>query len=451
MTGWLWGGSRNAKSAELVDDEDDNQVNDDFLQTQLNAEITSQEASQELPLLQKKKRKSRELSGDGESPKKKRKKRRRKSRSETNDDVGDFSTVLNSVLSYMDGTVGSDHSSPRVERRPEPAARPPPGRFNGPANVFQRFRKDAAVPLSNDHIEPEVSSDDDSNEDIDPSPRHQVIRKLSSNKAETSMKPKNKNIQTLKDSSPSSVPRRSSFATSNKEALLASITKSCSSPSLAAGLGSSQSPVPPPNIARVTQVARISQKSEIPESSEAKEEVQASSPASSPELENEAGGESSDSEASIPEPEKEASVAVSPEVTKHTSREASLESVQRTSPEVNPAVVRESSRQLGPEVASTPTTATKPKRTRKSGASLLWRTASMKATLPVGYTPGPVNQQRRYYCPVTGCVKAYSRKTTMGQHMNVSHLAIFNCECAYLMQPRLNTLVPNSGTTVTVH
>jgi hypothetical protein len=47
---------------------------------------------------------------------------------------------------------------------------------------------------------------------------------------------------------------------------------------------------------------------------------------------------------------------------------------------------------------------------------------SMVPILPEGYKPGPAGAKGRYHCPVEGCDKRYARRTTLGEHMNVSIL-----------------------------
>jgi hypothetical protein len=47
---------------------------------------------------------------------------------------------------------------------------------------------------------------------------------------------------------------------------------------------------------------------------------------------------------------------------------------------------------------------------------------SMVPILPEGYEPGPAGAKGRYHCPVEGCDKRYARRTTLGEHMNVSIL-----------------------------
>jgi hypothetical protein len=46
---------------------------------------------------------------------------------------------------------------------------------------------------------------------------------------------------------------------------------------------------------------------------------------------------------------------------------------------------------------------------------------SMVPILPKGYKPGLLGSKGRFHCPVEGCDKQYTRKTTLGEHMNVSN------------------------------
>jgi hypothetical protein len=46
---------------------------------------------------------------------------------------------------------------------------------------------------------------------------------------------------------------------------------------------------------------------------------------------------------------------------------------------------------------------------------------SMVPILPKGYKPGLPGSKGRFHCPVEGCDKQYTRKTTLGEHMNVSN------------------------------
>ncbi len=46
---------------------------------------------------------------------------------------------------------------------------------------------------------------------------------------------------------------------------------------------------------------------------------------------------------------------------------------------------------------------------------------SMVPVLPEGYKPGLSGSKARFHCPVEGCDKLYTRKTTLGEHMNVSN------------------------------
>lgn len=53
--------------------------------------------------------------------------------------------------------------------------------------------------------------------------------------------------------------------------------------------------------------------------------------------------------------------------------------------------------------------------TRRSGHRV-----SMVPTLPEGYKPGLPGLKGRFHCPVEGCDKQYTRRSTLGEHMNVS-------------------------------
>lgn len=57
---------------------------------------------------------------------------------------------------------------------------------------------------------------------------------------------------------------------------------------------------------------------------------------------------------------------------------------------------------------------------------------SMVPVLPEGYKPSLAGSKSRFHCPVEGCDKLYTRKTTLGEHMNVSN------------RPRLFTLKAQS-------
>lgn len=46
---------------------------------------------------------------------------------------------------------------------------------------------------------------------------------------------------------------------------------------------------------------------------------------------------------------------------------------------------------------------------------------SMVPILPEGYKPGLPGSKGRFHCPVEGCDRQYTRKTTLGEHMNVSN------------------------------
>jgi hypothetical protein len=63
----------------------------------------------------------------------------------------------------------------------------------------------------------------------------------------------------------------------------------------------------------------------------------------------------------------------------------------------------------GPSILKTP-----PKRKPR-------QRVSMVPTLPEGYKPGLPGSKGRFHCPVEGCDKVYTRKATLGEHMNVSN------------------------------
>jgi hypothetical protein len=65
-----------------------------------------------------------------------------------------------------------------------------------------------------------------------------------------------------------------------------------------------------------------------------------------------------------------------------------------------------------PQVSSPMKTSSK----RRSGHRV-----SMVPTLPEGYKPGLPGSKGRFHCPVESCDKQYTRKTTLGEHMNVSN------------------------------
>jgi hypothetical protein len=46
---------------------------------------------------------------------------------------------------------------------------------------------------------------------------------------------------------------------------------------------------------------------------------------------------------------------------------------------------------------------------------------SMVPILPEGYKPGLPGSKGRFHCPIEGCEKLYTRRTTLGEHMNVSN------------------------------
>lgn len=46
---------------------------------------------------------------------------------------------------------------------------------------------------------------------------------------------------------------------------------------------------------------------------------------------------------------------------------------------------------------------------------------SMVPILPEGYKPGLLGSKSRFHCPVAGCDRQYTRRTTLGEHMNVSN------------------------------
>ena len=64
-----------------------------------------------------------------------------------------------------------------------------------------------------------------------------------------------------------------------------------------------------------------------------------------------------------------------------------------------------------PKVSSTPKTTSKGKPRHR---------VSMVPVLPEGYKPGLPGLKSRFYCPVKGCDKLYTRRATLGEHMNVS-------------------------------
>jgi hypothetical protein len=63
-----------------------------------------------------------------------------------------------------------------------------------------------------------------------------------------------------------------------------------------------------------------------------------------------------------------------------------------------------------PKVSSTPKTSKGKPRHR----------VSMVPVLPEGYKPGLLDSKGRFHCPVKGCDKLYTRRATLGEHMNVS-------------------------------
>lgn len=64
-----------------------------------------------------------------------------------------------------------------------------------------------------------------------------------------------------------------------------------------------------------------------------------------------------------------------------------------------------------PKVSSTPNTSSKGKPRHR---------VSMVPVLPEGYKPGLPGSKGRFHCPVKGCDKLYTRRATLGEHMNVS-------------------------------
>jgi hypothetical protein len=65
-----------------------------------------------------------------------------------------------------------------------------------------------------------------------------------------------------------------------------------------------------------------------------------------------------------------------------------------------------------PQVSSPVKTSSKPRSRPR---------VSMVPILPEGYKPGLPGSKGRFHCPVKGCDKQYTRRATLGEHMNVSN------------------------------
>jgi hypothetical protein len=377
--GWFWN-SKNGRS----DPADGDESEEDILQSQLSSEINADDLTQTSPLLQKKKR-SRASNGDSEvdreGQKNKKTKTRKQNKSLENDIVSseDLDNAIADVLAKTDGMV-KDKFQPSLKQTIKPTSR---SKGKPGANK---------APIASGHGDSEDSDSDD--DDI---PAKQIESKTTQ-------------VQALKDSSASTGNRRTSFAAANQAALLASITKSGSRSSTENVKleGEKDSIRPPRRSARVvvlesSQPRKLVSRAKLNPSSEDTDSDATSDEESDAKSESESDTESRAESIQNSDPKKTADEPMEmTDVYSSSEESAELESENNLA-----GSKKRSSSGLGQNPSTTAT----------SRENHRWKKVGCVPVLPEGYKRrGP----KEYWCPVTGCDKVYTRRTTLGSHQNVS-------------------------------